>query len=237
MKIPKVIAHRGASGSAPENTLVAFSRAADLGAKAIELDANITSDGIVVIVHDESVDRCSDGTGMVREKTFAQIRKLDAGKWFGSKFSGERIPTLKEAIDLIIKRDLFLNLEIKPSPGCERETARKIAYDVNEYWPIGAPIIVSSFSSVSLDVFHQASPHIPCGALYDEVPENWRQLLLHNDCVSFHMHYSAAKPEVVGEIKSAGYFVLAYTVDDPEIAKNLYAIGVDSIFTNFPERF
>ncbi|MDH3335283.1 MAG: glycerophosphodiester phosphodiesterase family protein, partial [Rhodospirillaceae bacterium] len=86
MKIPKIIAHRGASGTAPENTIAAFSRAADMGVKAIELDANITSDGVVVVIHDETVDRCSSGAGAVAEKTFSQIRELDAGSWFGDEF-------------------------------------------------------------------------------------------------------------------------------------------------------
>ena len=237
IKIPKVIAHRGASGTAPENTLAAFSRAADLGATGVELDANITSDGIVVIIHDESVDRCSNGKGAVATKTFEQIRELDAGGWFADEFIGERIPTLKEAIELIIRRGLFLNLEIKPSPGFERETAIKVAHDINEYWPANAPIIVSSFSETAIDVFHQTAPQIPCAIISDSVPENWREIAARYNCASIHLHYLAAKPDIVREIKSAGYLVLVYTVDDPVIADNLYAIGVDGIFTNFPEKF
>ena len=237
MKIPPIIAHRGASGVAPENTLAAFSRAADLGAKGVELDVNITSDGIAVVIHDETVERCSDGKGAVAEKTYSQIRELDAGKWFSDEFTGERIPTLKEAIDLIVKRGLFLNLEIKPSPGLDEQTAKVVSVDIEKYWPRDAQIIVSSFSQIAISAFHQALPHIPCGIISDNVPENWHQLLLQNDCVSFHMHYSAAKPDVVKDIKSAGYLVLAYTVDDPKIAKDLYAMGVDGIFTNFPEKF
>ena len=107
MDIPRIIAHRGASGTAPENTLAAIYRAKDLGASAIEMDATISSDGVAVMLHDEYVDRCSDGSGPIAQKTIDEIRKLDGGSWFGEEFAGEPIPTLSQAMAAIIRCGLF----------------------------------------------------------------------------------------------------------------------------------
>ena len=233
--IPKVIAHRGASGTAPENTLAAIYRARDLGASAIEMDVNISSDGVAVMLHDEDVDRCSDGNGPIAQKTFDEIRKLDGGSWFGEAFAGEGIPTLKQAMDAIARCELFFNMEIKPSPGREEETARVAAADVIKDWQTNIPMLASSSSEVCLQTFQDIAPDIPCGLIVYKVPENWREIVQRNNCISIHFHCSNASPELVSEINSAGYSALVYTVDDPIEAKKLFAMGISGIFTNFPE--
>lgn len=233
--LPKVIAHRGASGTAPENTLVAIVRASDLGATAIELDATISSDGVAVMLHDEDVERTSNGNGLITQKTINEIQKLDAGSWFDGAFVGERIPTLTQAMGVINQRGLFFNLEIKPSAGLEEKTAKIVAAEVNKNWQANAPMLVSSTSEICLRTFQKINPDIPCGLITDTVPENWREIMQRNNCISIHFHYSSANPELVREIKNAGYFALAYTLDDPEMVKNLFAMGIDAIFTNFPE--
>lgn len=236
MDIPRIIAHRGASGTAPENTLAAIYRAKDLGASAIEMDATISSDGVAVMLHDEYVDRCSDGSGPIAQKTIDEIRKLDGGSWFGEEFAGEPIPTLSQAMAAIIRCGLFFNLEIKPSPGREEETAKIVAADVIENWQTHIPLLVSSSSEICLQTFQPIVPDVPCGLIVDRVPKNWRHVLERNNCISIHLHHLSANPEIVAEIGSAGYRALAYTVDEPEIARQLFAMGIDGIFTNFPER-
>lgn len=233
--IPKVFAHRGASGIAPENTLAAISLAADLGAKAIELDVNISSDGVAIIMHDESVDRCTNASGLISDITFAQLQKLDAGSWFAEKFSDEKIPTLKQAMDLISGRGLYFNLEIKPSPGREAETAEIIANEIKVNWQENDPILVSSISEIALKVFNKIIPHISLGLIVRDVPKNWHEKLSGNNCISIHFEYSFANTHIINEIKSAGFFALAYTVDDPEMVKKLFAMGIDGIFTNNPK--
>ena len=233
--VPKVIAHRGASGTAPENTLAAIVRASDLGATAIELDVTISSDGVAVLLHDEDVGRTSNGNGLITQKTIDEIQKLDAGSWFDGAFAGERIPTLTQAMGVINQRGLFFNLEIKPSAGLEEKTAKIVAAEINKNWQANAPMLVSSTSEICLQTFQKINPHIPCGLITNTVPENWREIMQRNNFISIHFHYSNAKPELVREIKNAGYSALVYTVDDPEMVKNLFVMGIDAIFTNFPE--
>ncbi|MCK5166984.1 MAG: glycerophosphodiester phosphodiesterase [Rhodospirillaceae bacterium] len=233
--VPKVIAHRGASGTAPENTLAAIVRASDLGATAIELDVTISGDGVAVMLHDEDVERTSNGNGPITQKTINEIQKLDAGSWFDGTFAGEPIPTLKQAMKTINKHKLFFNMEIKPSAGLEEKTAKIVADEVNKNWQANAPMLVSSTSEVCLQTFQKINPQMPCGLIVDNVPENWREIMQRNNCVSIHFHYSNANLELVKEIKSAGYSALVYTVDDPMAAKDMFVMGVDGVFTNFPE--
>ena len=128
LKIPKVIGHRGAKAYAPENTLPSIETAADLGVEWVELDVKLTKDNVPIIFHDEGLDRTTSGTGLVAQTNYEDLRDLDAGSWFGDSFSSVRIPTLEEAVDILLKHNLGLNLEIKPCPGREKETA-EIALD------------------------------------------------------------------------------------------------------------
>lgn len=234
--LPKIIGHRGACGSAPENTLASFSRAIELGAKAIEFDATISRDGIPIVMHDFNVDRCSDGTGPVVLKTLDEINKIDAGSWFAPEFKGERIPRLDETLDLMISHGIALNLEIKPTLGWEEPTARAVAATLKAKWPADARLLVSSMSTLALDIFHDLMPDIPLGLIVYAVPEQWQERLNKHHCQSLHCYSAFVTLTLADALHASGHRLHVYTVNDPAQAQKLFSLGVDAVFTDHPER-
>ena len=236
-RLPKVIAHRGASGSAPENTLAAVRRAAELGARWVEVDVMVSRDGHPVIHHDHTLERCTDGAGSLLSCDLQSLRKLDAGSWYGDGFSGERIPTLEDLIALVTERGLGLNLELKPVAGWEGPTARAVAKVLAANWPQRHPLLVSSFSERALAAFAARLPGAPRGYLTTVVPPDWRDRLADTGCRTLHC---AAGPllrrETVVALKAAGVAVLAYTVNQLERAEELFDWGVAGVFSDHPER-
>jgi len=234
--MPKIIAHRGASGRAPENTLASLARAIELGAKAVEFDATVSRDGQALVMHDFNVDRCSDGEGPVVLKSFDDIAKLDAGSWFDPKFKGERIPLLRDALALVTSHDIALNLEIKPTLGWEEPTARAVAATLKEVWPQGARLLVSSMNPLALDVFHELMPDVTLGLIVYAIPENWKQRLNRHQCSSLHCYHAFVTPELTDAVHASGHRLHVYTVNDPGLAQTLFDMGVDAVFTDYPDR-
>jgi len=234
--MPKIIAHRGASGTAPENTLAAIARAAELGAEAVEFDATITADGVPIVMHDFNLERCSDGDGPVVLKNLNAVQKLDAGGWFAPEYAGERIPTLQQALDEVLSAGLYLNLELKPTLGWEEPTARAVARVVSETWPNEKPILVSSMSTLALDVFHDLMPGVALGLIVYAIPENWHQRLKQHHCHSLHCYQDFVTYDLVQDIHAADARVHVYTVNDTDKAKALFTMGVDAVFTDHPDR-
>jgi len=234
--MPKVISHRGAAGTVPENTMAAFRHAAHVGAQAVELDATISSDGVVVVLHDFNVDRCSDGRGPVVLKPIDEIESLDAGLWFDEKFKGERIPRLDDVIEFLASRDMAINLEIKPTLGWEEPTARAIAEILQNRASCAQSLLVSSMSTLALDVFHDVMPDVPLGLIVYAIPENLPARLQQHHCHSLHCYYEFVTPALVKQVHDLGHRLHVYTVNDTDQADALFALGVDSIFTDFPER-
>ena len=235
LTIPKIFAHRGACGTAPENTLAAIRRASELGVSAVEFDVTVSRDGIAVLQHDYEVDRCTSGTGSIVLKDLDEIKTLDAGSWFADDFAGEQIPTLDDTLKLAHQLGLFPNMEIKPCMGWEEPTARAAARSIRQSWSQDTPLLVSSMSETALQTFREIMPDIPRGLISYAVPENWRQRLERHDCISLHFYHSFATRELIQKIHDAGYKALVFTVNDAELAKSLFDIGVDGIFSNFPE--
>ena len=151
LKLPKVIGHRGAAAYAPENTLEGIHTAADMNIEWVELDVKLTKDDVPIIFHDDELDRTTNGSGLVREKTYEEIRQIEAGSWYGESFTGIKIPTLEEAIEVLINRNLGLNLEIKPCPGREKETTEAALDVLSLYWDDHDRLLISSFEPVSLE--------------------------------------------------------------------------------------
>ncbi len=230
----RIIAHRGASAVAPENTLAAIARAADLGARSVELDVMLSADGVPVIIHDTDLARTTNGTGPVAALAFEQLARLDAGSWFGAAFAGERIPSLADAITLILSRNLSLNLEIKPSPGEDRATATRAIELLAADWPEGAALVLSSASIEALAVARDAAPHWRRGLIADVPPPDWRELLADLGCASLHCAASTATPSLIEAVHAAGHRLLAYTVNRPATAATLFKYGADGIFTDDP---
>ena len=234
--LPKIIGHRGACGGAPENTLASIAHAAEVGAPAVEFDATVNRDGVAVVMHDFNVDRCSDGEGPVVLKSVEEVAKLDAGSWFDPIFTGEHIPTLRQAIDRVLSTDMTLNLEIKPTLGWEEPTARAVAQTLRDAWPEDRPLLISSMSTLALDTFHELMPGVALGLIVYAIPENWHQRLQQHHCVSLHCYQDFVTFDLAQEVHAAGARLHVYTVNDAAKAKALFAMGVDAVFTDHPER-
>ena len=229
---PLVIAHRGASGSCPENTLAAFRRAAALGADMIELDAQLTRDGEVVVIHDLTLDRTTDGTGPVRELTLAEIRRRDAGAWFGSAFRGERVPTLTEVLAAV---PLAVNVELKPC-GDDGLEARALA--VVEVAGALGRVVFSSFEGSALERVRALSPAAALAVLWehDPIPEALHRIE-RVAARALHLRKEAATSAVLAVLAAAGLTVRVWTVNAPAEFDRLATAGVEGIFTDYPERF
>ena len=234
--LPKVIGHRGACGHAPENTLASITRAIELGVQAIEFDASVTRDGVAVVMHDFNVDRCSDGTGPLILKTMDEVNALDAGSWFAPEFKGERIPRLSDVFNMLSETSIAVNLELKPTLGWEEPTARAVAQTLKKHWPKDVRILVSSMSTLALDIFHDLMPDIPLGLIVYAVPEAWLERLDTHHCLSLHCHADFASKEIADAVHASGHRLHVYTVNDPDRAKALFAMGVDAVFTDVPDR-
>jgi glycerophosphoryl diester phosphodiesterase len=230
---PAIIAHRGGGKLAPENTLEAIDMGARLGHTMIEFDAKLSADDIVFLLHDDAVDRTSNGRGAAKALTYAQIRALDAGSWFGADFASARMPTLAQVHERCMKHGLAANIEIKPCQGRDVETGVLVAREAARLWADAEPApLLSSFSYAALEAARDVAPNLPRGMLYERVPANWRAQTAALSCVSLHASHRALDEALVAQIKDAGLRILAYTVNDPARARLLAQWGVDAICTD-----
>jgi glycerophosphoryl diester phosphodiesterase len=230
---PRIIAHRGASGTCPENTLAAFRRATSLGADMIELDVQLTCDGHVVVIHDLLLDRTTDGTGLVAERTLDEIAALDAGSWFGPAFAGERVPTLGAVLGTT---PLAVNVELKApvAPGLEA----RVLEVVGRSDALGR-IVFSSFEVAALDRLRALAPSADLGVFLEE-PAALSMALRVAQRVgarALHVRKDVGTAEVLSQIRAAGLVSRVWTVNATEDFDRLAAAGADAIFTDFPERF
>ena len=230
-----VFAHRGASGERPENTMAAFQRAVEMGAQGIECDVQLSKDGELVVIHDETLHRTTSGKGFVKDHTLEQLKNLDAGSWFGKEFSKERIPLLEELLELVRKHNRLLNIELKTGiidyPGLEEKVLSLV-----DRFGIKDNIILSSFNHYSLVKVRELDKTVKMGALYMEgLYEPWKYVKA-LDCQYGHPFYLAVRPEIVQGYKAYGLGVNTFTVNEINQAKQLIAIGVDGIITDYPDR-
>ena len=234
---PLNIAHRGASGHAPANTLTAFALAADMGADGIELDVHLSRDGEVVVIHDATVDATTDGRGRVGEMSLVELRRLDAGSWFGARFAGERIPLLSEVFETVGHR-LLVNVEIKVAPGHHPMAQEAEVVRLIEDCGMLERVIVSSFSPRSLWRVRALAPHIPLGLLHSKPEPAFLPALLRVlglDYAALHPRYSQVDARYVARARRWGKRVHAWTVDEAGSMARLRALGVDGIITNYPD--
>ena len=232
--LASVIAHRGASGEAPENTVAALALAADQGAKCVEIDVSISSDHIPFVHHDDTLDRCTNGSGLLSEQSAESLDKLIANKG-NEAYAHEPIPRLAAVIDLLGQRNIGLNLEIKPQEGLEHDTVEAICKMIESSWPAGLPLVFSSFSQLSLELVHKRLPAIPRGLLVEELPDNWMQLIERYECCNLHCDASHLTSDQTKALLSHGLGVYCYTVNDVDRAKELLSWGVHGVFTDHPK--
>jgi glycerophosphoryl diester phosphodiesterase len=232
-----VIAHRGASGYAPENTMAAFRRAVELGAGFIETDLQITRDARLVAMHDPTLDRTTNGKGQVHLQKLEEIQTLDAGSWFGDHksgaFAGEQVPTLEEILDFGKDRDVVFYLEIKSGPAWGVEYAVVAALRDRD---AAARVVILSFDPAALESVHRLDETIMTGFLCEHpsgdlvertVRAGARQLVARGDLIT---------SAVVDKAHRAGLQVAAWTVNEQEQMRFLVATGLDGIITDYPDR-
>lgn len=232
-----VVGHRGAKTYAPENTLPSIRKARELGCRWVELDVKLSRDGVPMMMHDEDVRRTTNGQGLFQDLTFEELRRLDAGAWQHPMFEGTRIPTLAEALALLAELDMDLNLEIKPCPGREVETALAACAEIERYWPAErkAPLL-SSFEVPSLEAAQRAAPHLPRGYLVERIPADWRETMQRLDCVALHVGHRQNSDWAIQAVAAEGVPVLCYTVNDAARAGTLFELGVSALFSDAPDR-
>jgi glycerophosphoryl diester phosphodiesterase len=230
-----VYAHRGASGSAPENTMSAFKKAVSMGSHGIECDVQMTKDGKLIICHDELLDRTTNGKGFIKDRTLEQIKTLDAGSWFGEAYTGERIPLLEELLELIKQSGIYFNLELKTGIVQYNGLEDKVVDMVKSYGLLDKTIF-SSFNHYSIFELKDKYPEAFTGALYMAgLYQPW-EYLKSVKCDCAHPFYLAAQPVMVEGLLRNGYTVNTFTVDDVKTAAMLMNAGVEGIITNHPER-
>jgi glycerophosphoryl diester phosphodiesterase len=223
---PRIVAHRGGGMLAPENTLGALRRGASLGFKGVEFDVMLAADGTPMLIHDETTERTTGVKGRVSLMRAAQLESLDAG-------DGEGIPRFEKAAELCRRLGLWANVEIKPAGGYERQTGTAVALMVRELFKGAAqPPVLSSFSLAALLAAQEAAPELPRGYLVDDIPADWESKLKRLACVSLHCNYKKLDRALVAPVRAAGYALACYTVNDPAIARELLAAGVDCIITD-----
>lgn len=230
---PAIVAHRGGGSLAPENTLAAIDVGAQHGHKMIEFDAKLSQDGHIFLLHDDTLERTSNGWGVAGELPWDKLVGLDAGSWYSSQFQGERLPLLSEVAKRCEQYGMAANIEIKPTTGCDEQTGRVVALAARELWrnhPV-APLL-SSFSIEALAAAQQAVPELPRGLLLDEWEDDWRNLTTRLGCVSIHLNHRLLDEARVRELKDAGLRILVYTVNQPDRARTLLQWGVDCICTD-----
>jgi glycerophosphoryl diester phosphodiesterase len=232
---PLVIAHRGASVVAPENTLAAFEAAVRLQAEAIELDAKLSRDGQVVCFHDRTLERTTGAKGTPGSLDLQELRALDAGAWKGEPFQGERIPTLAEVLDAVGGRAL-VNIELSDYWGDQAKLVAAALADVRRQG-LDRRILFSSFQSRALVAAEALAPAIARAHLTGPTPLAYRDrfALRRASLHAFHLHVSEARSRRIASIHDSGRRVHVYTVDEPEALRRLWRDGVDGIITDLPD--
>jgi len=220
-------AHRGASATAPENTLAAFREALAAGADGIELDVHLSADGVPVVIHDDTLERTTDGAGPVSAQSAALLQSLDAGSWFSPEFSGEPLPTLAETLQLLAGH-LRVNLEVKD------HRAGLAILNLLRDFP-ATEVVVSSFDHALLTALRNHAPALSLAVL--QAGGDWRQALSRAQAINacaFHAHANLVSRPLLAACRRVALPVFAWTVDEPRQARALARIGVAGVFTNDP---
>jgi glycerophosphoryl diester phosphodiesterase len=229
---PRLVAHRCGGTLAPENTLAGFDACMRYGYRMVEFDAKLSADNEVFLLHDDTLDRTTNGHGAAAEHSWQQLATLDAGAWRGQQFDGTRLPTLAEAAQRCKRDNVAANIEIKPCPGRDVITGTLVAQRASTLWQGQTPPLLSSFSFDALAAARDAAPSLQRGMLFEEVPTDWLRIVRELECVSLHASHRYLSEPLVAQIHAEGLCVLAYTVNDPARARLLAQWGVDMICTD-----
>ncbi len=234
---PLVFAHRGACRVAPENTLLAFQAAVDLGADGVELDVQYSSDGHLVVIHHPTLEATTDGTGRVTAHTLAELRALDAGSRFGAQFAGARIPTLDEVLDLLGGGPLIV-IELKALQASHADIGARVAQAVRAH-DMADQVVISSFNPFALRRARQAAHEIECALLVaPDLPGlmRWGLVRKHSGASALHPEFPMVDEAYMAWARRLGMLVRPWTVNEEADMRRMIRLGVDAIITDAPER-
>lgn len=239
--LPRIIAHRGAKSLAPENTIAAFAKAMEVGARWFEFDVGAIGDGSLIVMHDDTLDRTTTGSGRYDGLAFSDIRKLDAGRWFSGTYRFERVPEAADAIEFGNTAQMGMHLEVKPcrrNPLLRERLVEALAVAVGAAAD-PAHFVVSSFDHDLLAAFHEARPDVALGWLVErgQGPSSWRGGAEALGCAAVHPPLEGLTEAEVADIRAAGFDVNVWTVNDVECAQRLAQWGVTGVFTDVPQDF
>jgi glycerophosphoryl diester phosphodiesterase len=246
---PRLLAHRGGGAFAPENTIAAIRIGRERGFGGVEFDVTLCADGEPVLMHDLTLDRTTDATGPVAARSWAELARLDAGNWYSPAFAGERIPNLSQVIDYCRSHQVWINVEIKPAPSAERRTGQRVAEVLARGYADLAPHggasasgsdprlpLLSSFSGEALAGALDAAPALARGLLCTRIARDWRGELQRLRCAALHCDHRHLDATTIGAVRSAGFWVFAYTVNDRRRARQLARWGIDAMCTDRLDR-
>lgn len=235
---PNLIAHRGAGKDAPENTLAAFRLGAKNGYTMFECDVKLSKDKELFLLHDDDLDRTTNGKGLAKNYDWHELSKHDAGGWHSAHYAGESLARFESLVDFVIANHFQLDVEIKPNPDEDYETGvavakyleEKVAFNLDAY-----PFLLSSFQPDSLKGAFEAVPTIPRALLVDDWEgdiDKFFKIMDDTQCVGLISNFRILSAEIVKRCHDAGRFVMIYTANEPEDIKYLFSIGVDSVITD-----
>ncbi|EEZ88037.1 conserved hypothetical protein [Vibrio harveyi 1DA3] len=230
-----LIGHRGVAGKFPENTKVSVQAAIDLGLNWIEVDVQPTKDNVLVVCHDHTVNRCSNGKGRVDQMTLSELKALDFGRWFSDEFANESIMTLSELLELAAENDLNLNIEVKVDHHSANDVAQMVAQTLLDGPLPKERILLSSFSHDVIRALHKHCEGYRLGVLSEFFTRKDRLLLEEVDAYSCNLNINWVRSRQINKLQQAGYKVMCYTVNNPNKLKHLPIL--DGIFSDHPSRF
>lgn len=229
----KIFAHRGFSGYYPENTMLAFKKSIEIGVDGIELDVQLTKDNTVVIIHDETIDRTTNGDGLVKSYTYDELKKFDASFKFNN-FGFNRIPTLEEYFLLVKDLDIITNIELKTSVYQYLGIEDSVLELIKKY-KLEDKVIISSFNHFSILRMKKLAPQIKCGFLSEDWIIDAGKYTFSHQIECYHPRFNNLIPEVIEELKKFNIEINTWTVNDERDMLYLKEKGIDSIITNFPD--
>lgn len=234
MKV-QIFAHRGSKGTHPENTMAAFIEAERAGADGIEFDVQLSADGEMVVIHDETLDRTTSMQGYVKDYTARELKEADAGIAFAKAFTGERIPLLREVFEWAASNQLLMNAELKndkiPYPGLEEKVIEMV-----QSFGLEDRVILSSFNHSSIDRLKKLAPSLERALLFEELPGNILQVLAGKQEKGFHPKARTLNDELCRQARELGYKVRPWTANQEKEIRRLIDMEVHAIITDFPER-
>ncbi|WP_203247119.1 glycerophosphodiester phosphodiesterase [Sporosarcina beigongshangi] len=230
-----IYAHRGSSGTHPENTIAAFTEAARLPVHGVEFDVHLTKDTELVVIHDETIDRTSNGTGFVKDMTLAELKSFDFGSWFSPNFNGQTIPTLYEVLQLFAHTTHHLNIELKSDIFPYEGMVEKVI-EMLEEMKIETRVVLSSFDHGAIRTAKQLAPRLETAALFMEVLVEPLDYIRAIPADALHLFFPTALRPSIQQALEVGTAVRAFTVNEEQYAKALQNIGISAIFTDFPEK-